>query len=339
MELPIFKLYFIFSFVVNISHLLAPTVYEFVDTHNAVANSDSFNFATSQFIREKDFQESMIICSAFKLDEVNTDNTQTLFVIYDDDSFDVPWFSIGFWNNRVLYAEVLSLDWYKLGTAHLSDLLDWFHICIEMNFESETLRTSIAGNVFTIVHNVTGLAKKGEDFVLRLGIVHHSYSKIKYQFFGQVTNINIFDAKNPETLHFVSRNPCFCNNSTNLESLSVECISLSWNITGDVKTSLIDSDELCFDKTFANLRIPLLWKKNNALKFCSKFGNGEIYMPSHVQNLSSLNTNAIYGQYHTSCKEFWTPISDEEVEGVFVNEYTGELLKYFTRTSFHSITF
>ena len=96
----------------------------------------------------------------------------------------------------------------------------------------------------------------------------------------------------------------------------------------------------CFDKTFANLRIPLLWKKNAALKFCSKLGNGKIYMPSHLQNLSVLNAKAVYGQYHSTCKEwFWTPFSDERVEGVFVNEYTGEILKYFTWILFHNITF
>ena len=179
----------------NISNLLALSVYEFVDAHNPKMNNDTFNSATSEIKLEKDFQESMILCLAFKLDEVNTDNTQTLFVIYKDDSFDTPWFSIGFWSNRILYAEVNSLDWYNLGTAHLIDLLDWFHVCIEMNFESETLRTSIAGNVSSIVHNVTGLAKKGDDFIIRLGIVHHSYSKSRYQFFGQITNINIFERK------------------------------------------------------------------------------------------------------------------------------------------------
>ena len=114
----------------------------------------------------------------------------------------------------------------------------------------------------------------------------------------------------------------------------------NWNFIGDVKKSIIDPDELCFDKTFSNLRIPLLWKKNAALKFCSKLGNGKIYMPSHIQNLSGLNAKAVYGQYHSTCKEwFWTPFSDERIEGVFLNEYTGELLKYFIRTSFHNITF
>ena len=173
----------------NISNLLALPVYEFVDTHNPKINNDSLNSATSEIKLEKDFQESMILCLAFKLDEVNTDNTQTLFVIYKDDSFDMPWFSIGFWSNRILYAEVNSLDWYNLGTAYLIDLLDWFHVCIEMNFESETLRTSIAGNVFSIVQNVTGLAKKGDDFIIRLGIVHHSYSKSRYQFLNKLQTL------------------------------------------------------------------------------------------------------------------------------------------------------
>ena len=44
----------------------------------------------------------IIICSSHKQNQLNTENTHAIYVLYKDNSFQKPWFSIGFWNKVML---------------------------------------------------------------------------------------------------------------------------------------------------------------------------------------------------------------------------------------------
>ena len=89
--------------------------------------------------------ESFTICSSHKQFQTN-DNTNTIYNIYEDKERSKPWIAIGFWDTA-LWAEVYEGIWYNMGKLKsVMDIVDWIHICLEIDFENKTLQSSINGN-------------------------------------------------------------------------------------------------------------------------------------------------------------------------------------------------
>ena len=77
-------------------------------------NSNSIEFATLKNNGIIELQNNVTICSTHKQDGVNI-HTRSIYVIYKDDTYQTPWFMIGFWNLGRLWANVANKDWYLLG--------------------------------------------------------------------------------------------------------------------------------------------------------------------------------------------------------------------------------
>ena len=103
--------------------------------------------------------------------------------------------------------------------------------------------------------------------------------------------------------------------------------SMKWKISENVSQTTIHKHTLCSETDFINLRLPLLWRKSSAKDFCSKLGDGKISEFSDPSNLSNLNMEEMYGNRFSECEHFWTPYSDENEEGVFINENSGEVVR------------
>ena len=133
--------------------------------------------------------QKFVICSSSLQGRIGLD-THTLYVIYEDERYEVPWFSIGFWEKGVLWANIEDSEWYLLGQVLVTDLFRWVHICVEIDMISSTIKTSINGGNTTIVRDM-----KKASFVPRLhlvlGVVQNNWFEEKYQFNGQITNIQI----------------------------------------------------------------------------------------------------------------------------------------------------
>ena len=278
-----------------------------------------FNLASLKNDMTVTLQSNITICSFHKQESVNSLNTHTIYVVYKSRLFQTPWFSIGFWDQGNLWANIHDQHWYFLGTAKYRELMDWIHICVEIDSDSKSLRASIHKNIYPTVFNVSGLSPNHE-MNLRLGVVDNSMNE-KAQFFGSVTNINIYRGKGKMLFNKISDNPCYFPPEESLLTWS----SMNWDIVGNVQQIDIAIKTLCLPNKYINLRLPFIWRKSTAIDICAKLGNGKITDFQDPSNLSNINMESIYGKKYLDCKYFWTPYTDENEEGVFVNENTGNI--------------
>ena len=171
--------------------------------------------------------------------------------------------------------------------------------------------------------NISGLTPGLKLNNFKLGVVHHSYDLNKVQFSGSVTNINVFRAKDKTLLKRQAEKPC----SFSSKEAILSWPSMQWKITENVSQTTIHKHTLCSVTDYINLRLPLLWRKSSAKDFCSKLGDGKISEFSDPSNLSNLHMEEMYGNRFSECEFFWTPYSDENEEGVFINENSGEVVR------------
>ena len=287
-------------------------------------NSNHTNFAILKNDGIIELQNNITICSTHKQDRVDTIHSRCIYVIYKDDSYQIPWFTIGFWSLGRLWANVANKDWYILGNATTEQFLDWMHICVEIDLSKKTLKATIQQKLFPTVFNVSGLTPGLKLNNFKLGVVHHSNELNEIvQFSGSVTNINVFRAKDKTLLKRQAEEPCSFSSKEAILSWQ----SMKWKITENVLQTTMHKHTLCSVKDYINLRLPFLWRKDNAKDFCRKLGDGKVSEFNDPSNLSNLNMDEMYGNRYSECENFWTPYSDENEEGVFVNENSEEVVR------------
>ena len=318
------KLFSIFSILLHGKPLKLFKFHQHQHEQETQSSSSNFNLAKLKNDVAETIQSTITICSSHKQEKIHTLNTHTIYVVYKNQSFQTPWFNIGFWNNAVLWANVDHLYWYNLGKAKSRELHDWIHICVEINLDSNSLRASIQGKIFPTVYNVSGLSAKHE-LNLGLGLVDHSMNiNEKVQFFGSITNINIYRNKEKSLLNKMAENPCYFPEKEAL----LMWTSMNWDFVGQVIEKNIENKTLCSPDKYINLRLPFLWRKSTAKDTCAKLGNGKLTDFSNPSNLSSIDLENMYGKHYSNCKYFWTPYTDETNEGVFINENNGKIERY-----------
>ena len=268
-----------------------------------------------------------LICSSHKQQQVSSPNTRTIYVMYEDPSFTKPWFSVGFYGSNIdkLWANIKFSDWHDLGNVTRATLLNWVHVCVEVDTVNGTLRASINGGNVTRVNNVGGLNPTPRLY-LRLGVVHQSYDRNQKQFLGAVTNINIFNLDqdgDDNMLVSISGSPC---NLWGEKSKYLAWSDAKWDVSGEgVKAEKVDLKSICLVSKMINFRIPLLWNKVEATEECKKYGHGKISKPNPaMKNVSNIDIVNMYGELFEQCDFFWTTFTDKYIENTFVDELTNE---------------
>ena len=193
------KLLFFFS---CLYHKLPKRVFNFDEGNNA--NDVELSSAKLENKPLDNLPESFIICSTHHQDKFNTPDTHTWYVLYRDEDFQIPWFSIGFWSYQRLWASLNNTYWYEV--SHLPSTLidDWITICVEIDTVQRTISTSIGGETFHKTENVKGLEERPK-LNLRLGIVDIPDHGKLHQFHGKVAEVSVFNSKN---ITSISRNLC-----------------------------------------------------------------------------------------------------------------------------------
>ena len=259
--------------------------------------------------------DHFILCSSHYQSHMDTRNTHTIYVIYQDESMTTPWLNIGIWKENRLWANVRHESWHILGSIQSQDLFEWMHICLEIDLVQGTISASINGKSFEVT-NVSGL-NPSPGFNIRLGIVHHSVRDIKEQFHGKLTNIQLLT---PSVDNKTTLTENLCLNRPNFNILSWS--DMNWTLSGnDFKEMTIDSSIVCPSSPYADLKVPFKWTKNRAKDMCYKIGKGQITSISNPSNSSSDKSLSMkYGD--SECEKFWTPYIYSEMEGTAKNEYT-----------------
>ena len=293
--------------------------------HEGLSDPDELSSATLTNAPDAPLPDHFIICSSHKQQQVDTANTNTVFVLYEDNSFTKPWFSIGFYKDNKLWTNTRYISWQYHDSVTRETLLQWIHICVEVDTINGTLRASVNGGNVTTVNNVEGLTPVPK-LHLRLGVVHQSEDLGQFQFFGSVTNINIFTVKHRGNKN-VLLSPVFVQNLTTFISWP----KTIWNVVGEaVEKKEIDMKIIFTQSKEINFRIPLSWNKFEAMEECRKYGNANISTPPslNMTNVTKLELENIYGENHEECTYFWTPFTDKYSEGYFVDEVTNETIGY-----------
>ena len=250
--------------------------------------------------------EHFILCSSHFQSDFNTKNTYTIYVLYQDENMTIPWLNIGFWQNEQLWLNVMQKDgWFVLGNLESQNLFEWIHICLEIDMVNETVSASINGKKYGVT-NTEGINPSVDfAFNIRLGIVHTSWGKSKFQFHGKITNIQLF-LPIIEDIAYLSKNLCITRDNIDILSWS----NMKWKYSGTkMKVLETDSNLICPSSPYADVTIPLKWNKGGAVDMCRKLGNGKI---STFQ--ASSNGNEYDG--------YWTPYIYFVVEGYVRNEIT-----------------
>ena len=142
---------------------------------------------------EEILPQQFVICSSSLQGRIGQD-TKTLYVIYEDENYRDPWFSIGFWEKGVLWANFEDVEWYLLGQVLVSDLFRWIHICVEVDLIKSTIKTSINGKNTTIVKDMKKISDAPKLYLV-LGVVDNSWYEERYQFNGQISNIQVLKVR------------------------------------------------------------------------------------------------------------------------------------------------
>ena len=124
----LFPLFFLVS---SLSRSLALKTIEFYgdDLESTTAFSSAI-LANKPII---ELPEHFIICSSHYQTHMNTKDTHTIYVIYQDENLSTPWLNIGIWAENILWANVMHDTWHILGKLQSQDLFEWIHICLEIN--------------------------------------------------------------------------------------------------------------------------------------------------------------------------------------------------------------
>ena len=153
-------------------------------------DNQKISVAKLQNYPEKSLPQQLVLCSSSLQGRIG-ENTKTLYVLYEDESYQEPWLSVGFWEKGILWANIED-SWYLLGQVLVTDLFRWIHLCVEIDFTNSIIKTSINGGNTTIVKGIKEVSLVPK-FHLVLGVVHNSWYEEQFQFDGLITNIHLLE--------------------------------------------------------------------------------------------------------------------------------------------------
>lgn len=281
--------------------------------------------------------ENISICSSHKLFQINKYSGVFYSIYEQNETRASPWLNIGFLDVDTGFWAIfkgilgtffhmspeITLSgnyWYFVKTFDKSAILDWIHLCIQINFLQQKIYFSFNGgdNISTeSLESFTNLS----SFSIELGIVNNSWLETK-SVRGKVTNLNIFyDSQEP--LHKLSG--IICNAApkpdVNLEKHTNKLLGAS------VKEFDIDLEYICQKQNNTSIMLPFGWDFKKALKICRSMGNGSIFAFDNPENLTGIDFKYIFGESFFKFKEVWTPFTDVIKDGLFINVYDGKVIE------------
>ena len=313
------KLLFLLMFLATPSCNFAVKTFEFTGNHlESTSTFSSAILANKPIIK---LPELFIICSSHYQTHMDTKNTHTIYVIYQNENLTIPWLSIGIWSERKLWVNVMHDTWYLLGNLQSQDLFEWIHICLEIDLVKKTILTSINGKDFGMTNVLDMNPAVISGFHIRLGIVHHSVRAEQEQFHGNIANIQLLLPVDGE-LSNLTKSLCIKRANTSIISWS----DMKWTFSGkNFKVLEKDSSLICPTSQYADLRVPFKWTNKRGVDMCSKLGDGKITSLNNTSISSSgKSLDLKYGVFDKECERFLTPYIYSEIEGIVRNENTGE---------------
>ena len=269
--------------------------------NGTTGSSHTSSFAT--LVSDVNLPDTFILCSSSK--QARFDDVGFLSI---SGKHSGEWLVVEF----VTFTEAtkLVLRWdgsfHILGTIENPKLDYWYHVCLGIDLTKKEIVVSVNGLVMGILldQNVTNSPSKLE---MKMGTGHQNQ-----QFSGSVANIRLFREGNITDL---SSEPCKLT-----QSAFLPWDHNNWNVVG-VEWSLTEEyeDIFCVPRDHYNLAIPSRMTINESMDICKHKLNNSI-IPFHQDPETLLKYMAWHKKATgASCPWIWTPLSDQTLEGVFVN--------------------
>ena len=247
--------------------------------------------------------DTFIICSSIK--QARFDDA-SFYSISGNDSLE--WMRVKF--HTYSKATKLTLRWdgkyYKVGKLQNPRLDYWYHICLSLDSTKGKLEVAVNGHSLgnNLEKNVTNIPSKLE---MKIG---KSYDNQQFQ--GSVANIRVFKVGNVTDISAV---PCKLRQSTILP-----WNPKNWKVVGS-DWSLVEEfeDTFCAVSDHYDLAIPLRITINESMDICKQKLNNSLI--PFQQDLDLFHKYITWHKNTTGgiCSNIWTPFSDQQSEGVFLN--------------------
>ena len=287
-----------FIFLFNNIAVQAFSVFKY---DGSLSPSETPSFAS--LVSNVQLLETFIVCSSSKEE---TFNKVGFFTIFGDDGSE--WLTVGirpFWPVVVLIV-YWDGGFYLAGEIENPKLDYWYHICLKVDLLKDEIKFAINGE---LLGKVVGVNITNTPSKLNISIGVGQDNK---QFHGSVANIQVY---REVSITKMSASPC----KVRQESL-LAWNSQDWKIVGSHWLLTTENQEMiCFPYELYNLAVPSKITLMESMDICKeKLNNGVI---PHPENQSAFQNYVTWHRKTTgdSCPTVWTPLSDQNSEGVFLN--------------------
>ena len=255
-------------------------------------------------------------CVSYKETRIDKEGS---FTIYGESN--TPWISLSTWDyaNEIAMWLIIGSEWLKVRTIPSHWINFWTHVCINVDTQSGNISLSINGEQ-PLLFKSTEIEKEKPSNLkgkLYIGLCTDRLNGER-QFFGEVSNINIFST-HQSNVSTMSSNLCtLVGDIVNSESM--------WDVQGQVLSRYQENWAVCDNNKTYTVAITARLNWNEANKACNKLGGGVLKEPKNSLEIESIVSN--FNEMNSSCDWIWTPLFDEEVEGQFKSSITGKIATF-----------
>ena len=302
--------------ILNLDPVSSVRVLDFGSAIYAAPNT-SLTFAVLTNMTEEKLPDQFILCFSVKQNKLDG---KIPFALYGEDK--KPWLAFSFWKGSSgvsLWADVQTGNFTKLHSIEKPWTHVWMHLCAEVDTVTGDMAVSLNGGTPIIGRDENLLTNKPSYLKdnIKIGLSKENYFALgSDQFFGFVSNINIFTSNKSQSLESMTSNPC---NQGDF---------MAWSITGLEKTGInlkiTEDDDVCSHTNTYDIILPGLASWHEADHQCK--GLGQMTKIDDATDLKKIV--ALVKENTMSCTGVWMPISDEVKEGEFLNTYTQELVTF-----------
>ena len=288
------------SLLLNSFVIQAFPVFTFNGTTDSSA-TPSFAFLDA----DVDLPDTFILCSSVKQARFESDYISFCSISGEDS---LEWMRVEF--RTYSKATKLALRWdgrfHRLGQLRNPRLDYWYHICLRIDLTKGEIEVAVNGDSLGSILD-EGVTNSPSKLRMKIGINNHNQ-----QFQGSVANVRVFKEGKVTD---VSAVPCKPRQSTILpwNPNNWKVVGSNWPLVEEFE------DIFCVPSEHYNLAIPSRITIKESMEICKHKLNNSIIPfqqnPETFHNYVAWHKNTTGGV----CSDIWTPFSDEQSEGVFLN--------------------
>ena len=297
---------------------------------NIQSDSSNHSFVTLASAPDELLPESFTLCSSHLQSKVDGRG----FYYLADENYQ-PWLTFrwdlhfGKFDFKIYFGDqspsILQIDEVKEILPH-----KWLHVCLAIDPPSQTISVAINGEMMFDEMSLKDIPDRSGGLKKRfhLGIwYHHGEPKPLEQFFGSVSNVQIHRGGS-ETLRNILEEACL------QEGNYLAWENMTWTQTGKhIEEKEIEKGNLCLKSATFDVAIAEGQTQIDSAKTCRRLGHGSMTFANSENELVKLVDWIKNASPEGRCRYIWTPFTDIDKEGHYVNMDTNKEQKFLPWSS------